>query len=118
MARNKSRPRKGRAGKAKAGAKPNTAHTTASGADAPVIEGNAQETGAHAVKAKKTSPFEFIQQVRSEGSKVTWTSRNETMISTIMVLIMVSVMVLFFFIVDQILRFGVCSILPGNCAGL
>ena len=37
----------------------------------------------------KTNPFEFIQQVRSEMSKVTWPTRNETVVTTIMVLIMV-----------------------------
>ena len=81
---------------------------------APVIEGKAEEQK----KKKKTSPFEFIQQVRSEGSKVTWTSRNETMVSTIMVLIMVAIMALFFFGVDQFLRFSVCNILPIECVAL
>ncbi len=81
---------------------------------APVIEGRAEETGR---KQQGTNPFEFIQQVRAEGSKITWTSRNETLISTIMVLIMVLVMVVFFFVVDQSLRFGICNILPINCAG-
>jgi preprotein translocase subunit SecE len=78
------------------------------------IEGKASE---QPKKKKKTSPFEFIQQVRSEGSKVTWTSRNETMVSTVMVLIMVAIMALFFFVVDQLLRAGVCNLLPIQCAG-
>ena len=75
------------------------------------IEGKAAETK----KKKQTNPLEFAQQVRSEASKVTWTSRNETMISTVMVLIMVAIMALFFFLVDQGLRFGVCNILPIEC---
>ncbi len=83
-------------------------------ASTPVIEGKASEQK----KQKKTSPLEFIQQVRNEGAKVTWTSRNETLVSTIMVLIMVAIMAVFFFIVDQILRFGVCSILPIECVAL
>lgn len=78
---------------------------------APVIEGKATE----AKKKKRTNPFQFLQQVRNEGSKVTWTSRNETMVSTIMVLIMVAIMALFFFLVDQVLRWGVCNILPIQC---
>lgn len=77
----------------------------------PVIEGKATETK----KKKKVSPFEFLQQVRAEGAKVTWTSRNETMVSTVMVLIMVLIMALFFFLVDQTLRFGICTILPIDC---
>ena len=76
-----------------------------------VIEGKAAEVK----KKKKTNPLEFLQQVRNEGAKVTWTSRNETLVSTIMVLIMVAIMALFFFGVDQLLRFGVCTILPIDC---
>jgi preprotein translocase subunit SecE len=49
----------------------------------------------------KTSPFQFIQQVRQEVSKVTWPSRKETTITTVMVFIMVIVAAVFFLIVDQ-----------------
>ena len=59
---------------------------------------------AEPAKKKSTNPVEFLQQVRREGSKVTWTSRNETMISTVMVIIMVIIMSIFFLIVDQIWR--------------
>ena len=59
----------------------------------------------------KTSPQEFITQVRQETSKVTWPSRKETAITTMMVFIMVAVMAVFFFFVDQILAWGVRLIL-------
>ena len=36
---------------------------------------------------KRTGPIEFIQQVRNEVSKVTWPSRNETMITTLIVIV-------------------------------
>jgi preprotein translocase subunit SecE len=52
----------------------------------------------------KTNPIEFFQQVRQEGSKVTWPSRNETMITTIMVLIMVVLASFFFLGVDAVLK--------------
>jgi len=58
----------------------------------------------------KTNPFEFIQQVRQETAKVTWPTRKETIITTIMVLIMVALASLFFFIADQILG-GIVSLL-------
>jgi len=58
----------------------------------------------------KTNPFEFIQQVRQETAKVTWPTRKETVITTIMVLIMVALASIFFFIADQILG-GVVSLL-------
>jgi preprotein translocase subunit SecE len=53
--------------------------------------------------ASKTNPFTFLQQVRSETSKVTWPSRRETLISTAMVLVMVVVSALFFFSADQLI---------------
>jgi preprotein translocase subunit SecE len=55
----------------------------------------------------KVNPFEFIQQVRSEVSKVTWPTRRETMITTVMVLIMVFLASMFFFLADQILGWGI-----------
>ena len=48
----------------------------------------------------KTSPAEFVRQVRQEVSKVSWPSRKETTVTTIMVFIMAFVMALFFFLVD------------------
>ena len=90
------------------------AKTKKPGGDAPVIEGKAAEVKK---KKKRTSSLEFLQQVRSEAAKVTWTSRNETLVSTIMVLIMVAIMSLFFFGVDQGLRFAICnSPQPIECA--
>jgi preprotein translocase subunit SecE len=59
----------------------------------------------------KTNPFEFLQQVRAEGSKVTWPSRKETIITTVMVFVMVVLASLFFLVVDQVLRWGVSLIL-------
>lgn len=59
----------------------------------------------------KTSPFEFIQQVRAEGSKVTWPTRKETMVTTGMVFVMVLLASLFFFVVDMVLRAGVGLVL-------
>ena len=53
--------------------------------------------------ASKTNPFTFLQQVRSEASKITWPSRRETMISTAMVLVMVVFAALFFFAADQLI---------------
>ncbi len=55
----------------------------------------------------RTAPLEFLRQVRQETSKVTWPTRKETMVTTGMVFVMVTVMAIFFFLVDQILSFGV-----------
>jgi preprotein translocase subunit SecE len=50
----------------------------------------------------KTSPGEFIRQVRQETSKVTWPSRKELGVSVVMVFIMVFIASIFFLLVDQI----------------
>lgn len=48
----------------------------------------------------KPSPIDFARQVRQEVSKVTWPTRKETGITTLMVFIMVVVASLFFLVVD------------------
>ena len=48
----------------------------------------------------KTSPGEFIRQVRAETAKVHWPTRKETMATAIMVLIMTTILAIFFFGVD------------------
>ena len=51
----------------------------------------------------RTNPFEFLQQVRTEVSKVTWPTRRETVITTIMVVVMSIIAALFFLGVDWVL---------------
>lgn len=51
----------------------------------------------------KTSPIQFVQQVRQEIGKVTWPSRKETLITTGMVFAMAVMAAIFFLLVDQIL---------------
>ena len=57
------------------------------------------------------SPFKFLQEVRSETAKVTWPSRRETMITTIMVFVMVALSSIFFFAADQVIRYLITLIL-------
>ena len=47
------------------------------------------------------NPLKFMQEVRQEAGKITWPTRNETLISTVMVLIMVVLASLFFLAADQ-----------------
>ena len=51
----------------------------------------------------KTSPGEFVRQVRVETAKISWPTRRETLSMTIMVLIMTTILSLFFLGVDQVL---------------
>ena len=53
------------------------------------------------------NPFEFLQEVRSEATKVVWPSRRETMVTTGMVMLMVVFTSLFFLVVDELLRIAV-----------
>jgi preprotein translocase subunit SecE len=57
------------------------------------------------------SPFKFLQEVRSETSKVVWPTRRETMITTIMVFVLVAVASIFFFVTDQVIRLLITFIL-------
>jgi preprotein translocase subunit SecE len=57
------------------------------------------------------SPFKFLQEVRSETAKVTWPTRRETMITTMMVFVMVALASIFFFLSDQIIRYLVTLVL-------
>lgn len=61
--------------------------------------------------ASKTNPVQFLQQVRTEASKITWPSRRETMISTAMVLLMVIFAALFFFAADQLISWVIGLVL-------
>jgi preprotein translocase subunit SecE len=54
-----------------------------------------------------TNAAEFVQQVRQELARVTWPSRRETLVTTGMVFVMVFIAAAFFFVVDQILSYGV-----------
>jgi len=50
----------------------------------------------------KTSPAEFINQVRAEGRKVVWPSREETVRTAIFVAIMMLILSVFFLGVDTL----------------
>jgi preprotein translocase subunit SecE len=59
----------------------------------------------------RTNPLQFIQQVRSEVSKVVWPPRREVLLTTIMVFIMAALTAVFFAIVDILIRTGLEGLL-------
>ena len=59
----------------------------------------------------KTSPLEFMRQVEAERKKVAWPSRKETIMTGVMVLIMATLLGLFFLGVDSFFDFVVRSLL-------
>ncbi|HAB37312.1 MAG: preprotein translocase subunit SecE [Tateyamaria sp.] len=52
------------------------------------------------------NPLQFIQQVRSEVSKVIWPTRREVLLTTVMVFIMAALTAIFFAIIDILIRWG------------
>lgn len=59
----------------------------------------------------RTNPLQYVQQVRSEVSKVVWPTRREVMLTTVMVFIMAALTAVFFALIDLIIRSGLTSIL-------
>lgn len=64
-----------------------------------------------AEESKRTSPTEFIRQVRSETAKVVWPSWPETVRTSIFVFILVLILSLFFLGVDSLFGLGVRQLL-------
>lgn len=58
-----------------------------------------------------TNPIQFIQQVRSEISKVSWPTRREVMLTTLMVFIMAALTATFFSLVDILIKAGLTFVL-------
>lgn len=59
----------------------------------------------------RSNPITFFREVRSEARKIVWPTRNETLVSTVMVLIMVVLASLFFLAADQIISWLVQQLL-------
>lgn len=53
-------------------------------------------------KKRKTSPAEFVNQVRAETNKVVWPTREETVRTSIFVFIFMVILSLFFFGIDSL----------------
>jgi preprotein translocase subunit SecE len=77
----------------------------------PAIAGAAVAVDAPAPK-KRTSIPQFISQVRAEGRKITWPSRKETWITSVMVFIMIALATAFFAVVDLSLN-GLMKVILG-----
>jgi len=58
-----------------------------------------------------TNPFQFLQQVRAEVSKVVWPTRREVFLTTVMVFIMAALTAVFFALVDLVIRGGLQALL-------
>lgn len=65
----------------------------------------------------KVNPGEFIRQVRAESSKVVWPTWPDTVRTAIMVLIMTTILGLFFLGVDTVFN-GIVGWLLGLAKGV
>lgn len=57
------------------------------------------------------NPLQFIQQVRTEVGKVSWPTRREVFLTTMMVFAMATLTSVFFFLVDLLIRTGLTQVL-------
>lgn len=69
------------------------------------------EDADHEEPQRRGGLFRFWSEVRAEGRKVTWATRQEVTVSTIMVLMMAIAAAIFFFFVDSLLRLGITFVL-------
>ena len=50
------------------------------------------------------NPFKFIQSVKQEAFRVTWPTRKDVMVGTVMVFVLATIAAMFFLLLDQIYR--------------
>ena len=82
----------------KPGSNPQAMKTRAAKTAAVMTPGSALAQGE--AKKKRTSPGQFFKEVRAEARKITWTTRKETWITSVMVGIMVVLACAFLAVVD------------------
>jgi preprotein translocase subunit SecE len=67
--------------------------------------------GAVPAPKKKVNPGQFAREVRAEARKITWTSRRETWITSVMVGIMVLLAAIFFWVINSVISLAITQIL-------
>ena len=60
------------------------------------------------------NPLKFINSVKQEAFKVTWTTKKEVMIGSVMVFALATIASIFFLLLDQIYKFLLGIILTIN----
>ena len=60
------------------------------------------------------NPLKFIQGVKQEAFKVTWATRREVMIGSLMVFALATIAAVFFLLLDQIYKYLLDLILAIN----
>ena len=102
-----------RAPKSSRGGKIGSGRATPAQASAPTLaaaEKSAPKPRANPLRALTNFP-QFMREVRAETRKITWPSRKETWITSVMVFIMLGITTLFFFVVDLVVGWGVGQVI-------
>ncbi len=60
------------------------------------------------------APAKFVREVRAEAARVTWPSRRETGMTTLLVVVMAVLTAVFFLVVDYVIGFGVRALFAGS----
>ena len=60
------------------------------------------------------NPLKFVQSVKQEAFKVTWTSRRDVLVGSLMVFALATIAAIFFLLLDQIYKFLLDIILAIN----
>ena len=60
------------------------------------------------------NPLRFLQEVKQEAFKVTWPTKKDVMVGSLMVFVLASIAAIFFLLLDQIYRFLLDIILTIN----
>lgn len=58
-----------------------------------------------------TNPVQFVQQTRAEVAKITWPTRREVLLTTVMVFLLAIMVAIFFSLVDLVIRTGLTQVL-------
>ena len=80
----------------------------------PEVGGSSPSAPAKMRVEKMLNPLKFIQNVKQEAFKVTWPTRRDVLIGSLMVFAMATVAAIFFLLLDQIYRFLLDIILNIN----
>ena len=60
------------------------------------------------------NPLKFINEVKQEAFKVTWTTRKEVILGSAMVFVLATIAAIFFLLLDQVYRFLLDIVLTIN----
>ena len=80
----------------------------------PEVGGSIPSAPAKLGNGKMFNPLKFIQSVKQEAFKVTWPTKKEVLIGSLMVFVLASLAAIFFLLLDQIYRFLLALILTIN----